>query len=304
MKDFKEIILLNSGEQNERMVWYCLEHNEIGRFMQLVRSNMPLTTDMLTAMVFFDYSDDRIKKVLTQFTKYTPPVVQWIRNYFPVDELAEVLPHFQDNLPEDWPSNKDCVRFKLWETLCNRKQFDAVAQNAPEFLEADRWLLYSYPARVALIKTDFAKYAPLFMQKGAYGSIVAVEGGWKYLVDHGQLQWLMSNDFFGDLLPKDEVIDYALQQGLVEDLYKAKLYPELLARRQFEVFVKNHSFNKDFLTGYPEEVDWEDLWEHCEGNKESQNYLIEKARKNKTVPKCYDFLIAHTKIWKLPWLFS
>ena len=303
MKDFKEIMLLNSAEQNERMVWYCLEHNEIGRFMQLVRSNMPLTTDMLTAMVFFDYSDAKIKEILTLFTKYTPPVIQWIRNYFPVDELAEVLPHFQENLPEDWPSNEDCVRFKLWETLCIRKQFDAVAQNAPEFLESEQWLS-NYKARVALIKTDFDKYAPLFMQKGAYGSIVAIEGGWKYLIDHGQLQWLVSNNFFGSLLPKDEIIDYALQQGFAEELYKAKCYDELLAHDVFDVFVKNRSFYSKFLTEHPDKVDWEDLWKQCNGNKENQNYLKQQAYKNKNVPKCYEFLMAHTGIVKQIFLFS
>lgn len=302
MKDFKEIMPLNSNEQNEKMVWYCLEHSEIGRFKQLVQSNMPLTADMLTAMAFFGYSDSLIKEMLTLTTKYTPSVIEWMKNYFPVDELAEVLPHYQNQLPEDWPSNEDCVRFKLWETLCERKQFDTVAQNAPEFLEADKWLLV-YKARVALITTDFDKYAPLFLQKGAYGSIIAVEDGWKYLIDHGKLQWLVLNNFFGDLLPKDEVIDYALQQGFAEELYKAKLYPELLARRQFDVFVNNHSFSKDFLTEYPEEADWEDLWKHCDGNKESQNYLKAQAWKNKNVPKCYEFLAAHVGFWKQMRLF-
>lgn len=299
MENFKEIMLLNSAEQNEKMAWYCLERHEIGRFKQLIQSNMPLTADMLTTMAFFDYSKAAIKEVLTLITKYTPSVIQWMKGYFTVEELADVLPHYQDQLPNDWPADEECVQLKLWEALCQRHNFDLVAQHAPEFLEQDKWMALS-DVCVALLKHNFAKYAPLMLEQKRFSCLLALSDGWKYLIDNGMaIQILEMKDACG-LLPQDEIIDYCLQKGLYEELYLAGCDDKLLENKKFDLFVKHHSLYNKFLTEYPEEVDWEDLWKYYKYDKydaKSRKYLLEKAKLNKTVPKCYEFLAAHLNFW-------
>ncbi len=302
MENFKRIMPFTSAEQNEKLAWYCLEHHEIGRFRQLVQSKMPLTADMLTTMAFFDYSDDAIKEVLTLVTKYTPPVIQWMQSYFTVAELADVLPHYQDKLPNDWPTDEECAQLKLWETLCQRHKFDLVAQNAPEFLEKDNWM--DYPeACIALLRRDFAKYAPLMLQQKRPGVLLYSEDGWKYVIDNGMALWLLSLGDACGLLPKNEIIDYCLQKGLDEELYHEICYDKLLENKRFEVFVKHHSLYHGFLTGYPEKVDWEGLWKYYEGDAVKQKQIIKAAKFNKNMPKCYEFLTAHLNLWGLLRLF-
>lgn len=295
MKNFKEIILLNSSTQNETIAWYCLEHSEIERFKQLLADEMPLTVFMLTAMVFFDYSDDRIKDILKLAKKYEQDVLKWMRSYFPVDELAEVLPNYQDQLPADWPNNEDCVRFKLWETLRKRRQNLLIAQNAPEVAEEMR--LYS-----DLVQIDFAKYAPICLKNGWFGPILAGQEGWKYLIDNGQADFVLAKGDLSGLLPRKEIVDYCLQKGLFDELFKAKCYDELLAHDALDVFVNNHSFYGKFLTGHPDKVKWEELWECC-SNDISRECLIEQAWKNKKEPACYEFLMSHTGLFKQILLF-
>ncbi len=297
MENFKKIVPLNSFEQNEKMVWYCLEHHEIGRFKQLVQSNMPLTADMLTTLVFFDYFKDTIKEVLTLVTKYTVPVIDWMRAYFTVEELADVLPYYQDKLPDDWPTDNECLELKLWETLCRRHKFDLVAQNAPEFLEKEgEWMTYS-DVCVALLKQNFAKYAPMMMEQKRFSCLLALRNGWKYLIDNGMaIKILEMKDACG-LLPKDEIIDYCLQKQLYEELYLAGCDDKLLENKKFDLFVKHHSLDNKFLTEYPEEVDWEDLWKYYKYDAKSRKKLLEKAKQNKKVPKCYEFLINHLGLW-------
>jgi hypothetical protein len=302
MENFKKIMPLNSAEQNEKLAWYCLEHHEIGRFKRLVQSKMPLTADMLTTMAFFDYSADAIKEVLALVTKYTPPVIQWMRAYFTVEELADVLPHCQDNLPNDWPTDEECVQLKLWETLYQRRKFDLVAQNAPEFLEKDNRMAYS-DVCIALLRRYFAKYAPLMLQQKRPGVLLYSEDGWKYLVDNGMAPWLLKLGAACGLLPKDEIIDYCLQKGLVEELYREACFDKLLENKRFEVFVKNHSLYWGFLTGYPEEVNWEDLWDYYKDDEAKHEQIIKAAKFNRTVPNCYEFLTEHLNLWGLLRLF-
>ncbi len=128
MKNFQEIIKLNSAEQNEQMAWYCIENSEVGHLKQLLRDGMPLNAFMLTAMVFFGHRDALIKEILQETSTFDDDVIQWMRGYFEVDELAEVLPRYQKKLPKDWPSNEDCARLKLWTTLCLRREFYSVAR--------------------------------------------------------------------------------------------------------------------------------------------------------------------------------
>lgn len=293
MENYKNIIPLNLSQQNEFMAWYCLEHHQTDKFKELLEAGMPLSGFMLTSMVFFEYSDKVIKEILLVSENVEKDVVPWMKAYFQITDLADVLPEFESLLSDDYPTNDECVQLKLWNVLLKREQFDLLAQNAPEILENEK----SYQALVALEKCDFEKYAPLALEQGYPGAVLSVPDGWKYLIDHGFVEWLLDKlSTFDSLLPREDIIAYCVQKGYVDELYKAKEYAELLEHEQFDVFVKNHSFNSVFLETYPEHVDWEDLWKYTT-SQSNRKYLIQEAFKNRYETKNYDFLWKHGGWW-------
>ena len=289
----EKIISFNSLQQNELMVWYCLEHSNLDKFQELLKTGLSLSAFMLNSMVFFSYDKEIIKEILLVSKNVEKDVVPWMRAYFQVADLADVLPDFENLLPDDYPTNDECVQLKLWNTLLRRKQYDLLAQNAPEILVNEN----SYDAYVALLKLDPDKYIDHVFQKGFYGAIVvAVKDGWKYIVDHGQAKWLLKLGDACGLLPREEIVDYLLLKGCVDELYEAQFYKELLEHQEFAVFVKNHSTYSGFLEQCPDQVSWEELWtEHKDESVRKD--LIKKALMHPEVQKSYDFLWNHGGWW-------
>lgn len=300
-KSYEGIIALNSTQNNEQMVWHCLQKSELSRFKQLLQEGMPLTPFMLTSMVFFGFYEAEIKEVLAvaDIKTHSGDLLLWVRGYFKEDEISEVLPLFDACLPNDYPSDDECVQLKLWNTLYRRKKCDVIAAHAPEFLLEK----HSADAYAALVQLDLKKYAPVVIENHYPLTVTAASNGWKYLVDHGYAKEVLKLKDAAGLLDADEVANYCLQKGLVEELYEAEWYNLLLDHQETEVFVKHQSFNARFLTEYPDKVDWEDLWK-CNDNDLQHKYLKHKAKLNKDVPACYEFLAAHSGLWEQLWLFG
>lgn len=299
-KCYEGIIALNSVQNNEQMAWYCLEKSELSRFKQLLKEGMPLTPFMLTSMVFFGFYGTAIKEVLAlaEIEDSSKDLLSWVRGYFDEDDLNEVLPLFDAYLPDDYPSNDVCVRLKLWNTLYRRKQCNLIAPNAPEFLLEK----HSAAAYAALVSLDLEKYAPVLIENRFPLTVIAAPGGWKYLIDHGYAKEVLKLKDACGLLDAKEVANYCLQKGLIEELYEAEWYDLLLDHQETEVFVRHQSFYSRFLTEYPDKVDWEDLW-NCNESDLQRKYLKHKAKLNKKVPACYEFLAAHSGLWEQFWLF-
>ena len=297
MGNCEKLFELNSPQQNEFLVWKCLEKTNLSDFLRLLKGGMPLTAFMLTSMVLLDYEKKDIKRVLIEAKCVdTDDVIKWMKIYFSIEELQDVLPKFDNCLPQDYPENAVCVEFGLWTTLCARKEYDLVAQNAP-----DPYKILSDENNVradqALLKIDFDKYAPFVFAKGNYSAFLLSQQGWKYLIDHGVTEWLLHTakyDKQGDLFSKSDIVSYCLEKGQADEVYKFVEYrSELLKQKAFEVFRENHSYNSEFLSNYPQEVDWEDLWKHCY-SKSSRKHLKEKAYAHRDVQKCADFLWNHS----------
>lgn len=102
----------------------------------------------------------------------------------------------------------------------------------------------------------------------------------------------ISNDF----ISRNQLFAYCKLKGLIDVLYNANFIEELLHCGEFDVFVRNHSLAVRFLVGYPEKVDWEDLWEHCP-NKDKQKELLDYALINKDCQNCRSFLKKHLGLW-------
>lgn len=297
----KEIIEMNSVSQNELLVWNCLHERKIEKFNLLLESGMPLTAFMLTCMTFLDYSSNDIKEVLPHTDTLSCDAYQWVRCYFADDELSVIMKKFDDNLPLDYPSNDDCIKLKLWKTLLRRGEFGLIAQNAPEVLEI---YLDSEDKNMAdnalreLLIVNLEKYADLAMERRHFGFILYAEDGWKYLFEHGKENFVIEKlgTCISKFLPMDEIFEYCREKGWVDGLYKAGLYDLLLKHKRFELFVANHSLNNGFLTNFPEEVDWEGLWEYYHNDEVYCEIIFEKARLNRNIPKCKKFLSEYSGI--------
>ncbi|MEE6208092.1 MAG: hypothetical protein VZR95_08580 [Alphaproteobacteria bacterium] len=303
MENYKKILELNSTQQNELLVLNCLERTDLQTFLELLKSGMPLTAFMLTSMVVLKYDKKDIKRVLIEATNIeSDGVVKWMQSFFAVDELTDVLPEFEGNLPKDYPENDVCVKLGLWNTLCERKEFTLVAQNASDpygILSAQD----NVAAYQALLELNFDKYAPLVFGKGYYGAFLLSEKGWKYLVDHGAVNWLMKSLTLGGLEPVTDIIKYCVDKGFVEEVFKSGYKDELLKLGAFDVFKEHHSFYPAFLENYPQEVNWEDLWKQSR-SKSTKKYLKEKAYAHLEVRECSEFLWNHSNWLVRFWLLS
>lgn len=288
----KIIIPLNSVEQNQFMVWNCLKKEDLPYFKRLLLDGLPLDAFMLNSMVFFEYKEADIKEVLRIATKSEKDVVQWMKGNFTIDELADILPLYQERLPDDYPTDKDCVRLKLWKTLHKRRCDDLIAKHAPEVAEEMR--LYD-----SLLKTNFAKYAPICLKERWIRTLMSVPEGKKFLIDNGKVDVVLS--MYGSAANPD-VLNYCLQKGLFEEVYavakrydRPAYYDALLEHGEFAVFVKDHSLYAKFLNKYPDKVDWEVLWKEKNTFLQHQ-HLKMHARRNKKVPQCREFLWKHSGI--------
>ena len=257
----------------------------------VLADGLPLTSYILFMMRASKYSDDVIISVITKADTVDKSGKLWIAEHFDIRNIWGLYISRPELALENFPTNEDCEKFKLWAVLLSRGEYETVARHDPELLMK----MKSEKARAALLKIDFDKYASFVWNQKGFGAFLSIEDGWKYLIDHGKASALLRHDWCG-LLPQTEMIDYCLKKGLIDELFDAKRYKELLDSGHFEVFVKHHSFNAQFLEKYPEHVDWMDLWQCC-SSKENKKYLIEMALKNCAVAQCQEFLLEHGNFW-------
>lgn len=302
------VFVQNPSVWNEFFVWNCLELGNIDKFKQMLKEEMPLSAPMLSIMLYWGYNREAIKEVLKIAEIIDDSIFPWMQEFFEVDELAEILPEYDELLPKDYPSNEDCVRLKLWKALLKRRRYDDVAQNAPEVLEENEYL--THDVCQALLRANFVKYADICFKKGLYSEILAVKDGWKYLIEHGKMTWLYAWKHLPSFISKEDMIAYCLENGMYQALYEVEMYDLLLEHGQVDVFVKNKSGYRGFLDKYPEKVDWEYRWKCSteeDGRKtflteEIRKKLLKVARQHKDVPACVEFLKNHGTWWDKMWL--
>ena len=102
---------------------------------------------------------------------------------------------------------------------------------------------------VALLKQNFAKYAPMMMEQKRFSCLLALRNGWKYLIDNGMaIKILEMKDACG-LLPKDEIIDYCLQKKLYEEATRKgiKKNKEITLSGHLESWAKGTSINPKIM---------------------------------------------------------
>ena len=294
----KRIIELNTPEQNEFLVRWCLEHNEREKLQNLLENGAQLSAFMLTCMVFFGYKDDEIKETVIRAENVSQNAFVWLKEYFKPAEITEILEKFKDVLPQGIFSDEELVELKLWSVLAEECEWDVIAQHAPEFLES---MMHKEGVTKALLNINFDKYAETALEQGMYHQIASVKGGLKYLLDHGQKDYVFKSikstyvDLQSDSVDQNmsEVCELIKEKGLIDELYQNDADDFLLKNKIFEPFIKNHRPYWKFLYYFPEHVDWEDLWNY-HLDKDIRRYLIKEAKKHKDIPVCKNFVSRHT----------
>lgn len=284
----KPLWQFNSAIQNDLLCQEIIATNQHLLMESFLKSGFPLTAFILCEMHYHSWSKDEIKAAFRLSSTINEDAKKWLSLYFDTEDVRDLLRSKPELATAEFPSNDDCVKFKLWDILCDRGHWAAVAQFAPEILEQKNCPESSRN----LLEIDFEKYAPLVFERHHHLVFFYFEDGWKYLIDHGSHDWVSKVKGCGELLPSKDIIAYCIEKGLIDELYEDRYYDELLDHQQFDVFVKNHSFYSKFLEMYPDKVDWEDLWKHA-SDKSTRQFLKEKAFLNSDVQKCNDFLWNH-----------
>ncbi len=290
----KEIIALNSVQENEFLLLSYIEKMQLEKVLMLLDNGAKLTPFVLTNMSVRDYHDDSIKDVLLHTNVFDPNIFIWLKNYFAVDEMVEVFNHFGHKLPDDYPSDEDCVRLKMWDILSYRRKWNLVAENAPEVIEKQ---LEKQPYLINhLLKVDLEKYGPKALKEERYTSILeANTEGWKYLCENGKEKVVFMHLLISyDDLPMNEIMQYCRDKKWLSRLYELGAYKVLLEYGVISDFIENHSLNTNFLLKFPSKVKWEDLWDYYHKDDTYRNHLIWAAERNQNVPECAAFLKEHT----------
>lgn len=291
MEQKRQLWKMNSDFQNDLLVAEFFRTKNLIGLEELLADGFPLTSYILFMMRANGYSDEDIKSLISKAVDVNENAKKWISEYIDIHVVYELYSCFPELAMANFPSNEECIKYKLWNVLLSRKEYRKIAENVPEIIEQSDDL----NSCVALLQIDFNKYASFVWNKGFPNAFLWVKDGWKYLIDQGKANFFLQNEWYG-LLPEDGIIEYCLQKGLIDELYEARKYDQLLEHGYYEVFVKNHSSYSLFLEKFPEHVEWEELWKTAE-SKSDRKYLIGEAFKHPEVQQCSDFLWEHVGFW-------
>ena len=277
----------NSAEQNNLLVAEFFRSQNHQGLELMLADGFPLNSYVLSMMVVNRYSAAAIKSFILKAFSVSDTAKLWISEHFEAEEISDIYISHPEWATSDFPTDEECEQFKLWEVLFNREKYELVVSHIPERLVEKN----SYSAWIALLQYDFDKYAPLLLERHGMWAIVSCDSGWKYLAEHGYVEWLLDNAHHGKNLSEKEIVAYCLKNGFIEELYNAGMFEVLLENEQFEIFIQKHSLNSLFIEKYPERVDWEDLWNR--NGTCVKDALMREAFKHPEVKKCYDFLWKH-----------
>ena len=282
----KKLWQYNTASQNDLLVAEFFRAENVNGLEQMLEQGYPLNSAILSLMVANSYSDEAVKSLIAKAKVISESAQSWIASNCDLNDILDLIEAHPQITSKDFPSDEDCVTYRLWNVLIYRKKWNILAQYVPEKIED----ISNADVYIALLSVDFDKYAPHIFKKHK-GAFIAVKDGWKYLIDHGQAEWLLGKSYLYDsFLDQNEVAEYCYSKGLIDVLYQHKFYSVLLAHKEYDVFVKNKSFSSEFLESAPQYAEWEDLLNFSES---SHQYLLEEAKKNADILECRSFLMNH-----------
>lgn len=252
----------HTPEQNDLLVVRLFTADKLDVFTDWLKDGLELNAFMLSNLIFHHRNGD--KAVVTAASvaqKVSSDAKKWLKNYLSSEEVLKIIRANPQIESLDFPNNDFCVEHKLWDVLRLRNEFKLLAIHDPEAIFSYNDV---YPYRVLL--SNNPDYFDRVFEKGEayYAAFFTAKDGWKYLIDHGQVSYVLARiesiKLFDSLA--EEVLIYCLKRGFFDELYQYKQYDFLLEHGQFSVFVQNNSCYKPFLLKYPDVLSWNHLWNY------------------------------------------
>ena len=137
----------------------------------------------------------------------------WLKDQFELHEISSLLFKWKSRLPLRLLTDEEKAELGMFSILMKLQRYDILAKYAPKVLlrQVSRKTNKMFSSAKALLEYDFRKYADFIFQKEMFGSILSVKGGWKYLIDHGQKDFVLgniNNAYITNILPEEEIRTY------------------------------------------------------------------------------------------------
>ena len=173
----------------------------------------------LTLMNIFGMDKYVILEMISSAKRIQKDVVWWLKDKFELQEIADKIRQFKHRLPKYFLSWEEFGRLGLYSILLKEQKYDILAKYMPKVLLKliARRTNHMFAAAKALLDYDFDKYAPYMFERKLYGTILTADGGWQYLVENAQAEFVLKNlgNIFASNLPKADVIRYCDKRGLI-----------------------------------------------------------------------------------------
>ena len=211
-KNYASLVPFTAIRKNEFTVYVLLQAGNTEKMVQMLKDGLLLSAYCLTLMDIFGMDKYEIRDMVASAKRVQKDTFWWLKDRFTLEEIRGLLIKWKSRLPKRLLTDEERADLGMYNVLLKLERYDILAERAPKVL------LYQIVHRTkdmfasakALLEYDFNKYADSFFEKDLQGSFLAVEGGWKYLVNHGRKDFVLQNvgNQFAVLPPKEVVLAY------------------------------------------------------------------------------------------------
>ena len=211
-KNYVTVIPFTAIRKNEFTVYVLLQAGNTEKLVQMLKDGLLLSAYCLTLMDIFGMSKDEIRDMVATAKRVQKDTFWWLKDRFTLDEIRGLLIKWKSRLPKRLLTDEERAYLGMYSVLLKLERYDILAIYAPKVLlyQISHRTKDMFGAAKALLEYDFDRYADSFFEKELFASFLAVEGGWKYLIRHGQQDLVLKSigNQFAVLPPKEMVLAY------------------------------------------------------------------------------------------------
>lgn len=211
-KNYVTVIPFTAIRKNEFTVYVLLQAGNKEKLVQMLKDGLLLSAYCLTLMDIFGMSKDEIRDMVATAKRVQKDTFWWLKDRFTLEEIKGLLIKWKSRLPKRLLTDEERASLGMYSVLLKLERYDILAIYAPKVLlyQIAHHTKDMFGAAKALLEYDFDRYADSFFEKELFASFLAVEGGWKYLIRHGQKDLVLQNvgNQFAVLPPKEMVLAY------------------------------------------------------------------------------------------------
>jgi hypothetical protein len=211
-KNYASVIPFTAIRKNEFTVYVLLQAGNKEKLVQMLKDGLLLSAYCLTLMDIFGMDKYEIRDMVATAKRVQKDTFWWLKDRFTLEEIKGLLFKWKNRLPKRLLTDEERADLGMYSVLLKLERYDILAERAPKVLlyQISHRTKDMFASAKALLEYDFNKYADSFFEKSLQGSFLAVEGGWKYLVNHGKKDFVIQNigNQFANLPPKEVVLAY------------------------------------------------------------------------------------------------